>query len=165
MMKLEIAIIEREIAALLAANPELVDDEALRIDMIEGETDTFKVLSKLVRQVGETEAMNEGIDEYREKLRSRQIRLIRRIDALRSLIFRLMSIANIRKAQLPEATLSIKASPRKVIITDEEKIPEPFWRVIREVNKALINSTLKNNESVPGCELSNSEDTLSIRTN
>lgn len=163
-MKLEIAIVEREIAALLAANPELAEDEVLRIDMIAGETDAFHVLSKLVQQEGETQAAINGIDEYREKLRDRQIRFIHRVDALRSLIFRLMTIADIRKAQLPEATLSIKASPRRVIVTDEKLIPEGFWRVSREIDKALINSTLKNGEAVSGTELSNAEDILSIRT-
>ena len=163
-MKLELAIVEKEIAALLAANPELAEDEALRVDMIEGETDAFKVLSKLVQQLGETKALVEGLTNYQQELITRAHRFDRRFIAIRSLIFRLMTIANIRKAQLPEATLSIKASPRKVIVTDEKLIPEGFWRVHREIDKAGISTALKNNMNVPGAELSNSEDTLSIRT-
>src|SRR3990167_6910226 len=139
-MRLDLAIVEKEIAVLLAANPELAEDEALRLDMIEGETEAFRVLSKLVRQIGETESTIAGLDNYINQLEARKERFEHRKHVFRALIFRLMSIADIRKAQLPEATLSIKASARKVIITDETQIPEPFWRVIREINKALINS-------------------------
>ena len=44
----DVRVLEAELASLLAAYPELADDEDLRRDTIEGETDAFAVLGRLV---------------------------------------------------------------------------------------------------------------------
>ena len=101
-------VFEREIANLLVAYPELADDEVLRHDMLEGSTDLFDGLSRLVRQIGETEALAAGNADYVMALKARNARLERRTEAFRRLIFKLMEAASLRKAELASATLSIR---------------------------------------------------------
>ena len=113
-------VFEREIANLLVAYPELADDEVLRHDMLEGSTDLFDGLSRLVRQIGETEALAAGNADYVMALKARNARLERRTEAFRRLIFKLMEAASLRKAELASATLSIRAGTPKVVVTDEE---------------------------------------------
>jgi hypothetical protein len=75
-----------------------------------------------------------------------------------------MEAAGLRKAVLPEATLSIRPSPQAVRIIHPEFIPEEFWRVKREPNVSQIKAALKVGLDVPGASLSNAADTLAILT-
>src|SRR6185312_7270998 len=107
-MRLDPAFAQQEIANLLLAHPELQEDEVLRADCIEGETSAFEFLSKIVRLIGDNEALAKSTADYIEELRARKDRLTRRQYALRSLIFKVMTAGNLPKAELPEATLSIR---------------------------------------------------------
>jgi hypothetical protein len=155
--------IRRHVDFLLAAYPELGEDEALRHDMIDGETDAFNFLSMLTRKIGESKALAEGTEEYAQELRERTARIGRRIDAYRHLAFRVMESANLKKAELPEATLSIRNGTPKVIIGDESALPDNCIRVKREPDKTAIKELLTQGKEVPGAALSNAEPSLSIR--
>jgi hypothetical protein len=155
--------IEHEIANLILLYPELEDDEQLRADMVEGQTSTFEFLSMLVRRIGETEATAAGTAEYMKELAERRARLGRRIEAFRTLAFKLMQAANIKKAELPEATLSIRNGTPKVIISDETAIPDGYYRLKREPDKTSIKAALASGLDVPGAVMSNAEPTISIR--
>jgi len=159
---LDPAIVQRQILDLLAANPELHEDEVLRSDMIEGETNAFEFLRELVRRIGSTQATANGTAEYIHELQERKARLDRREASLRKLAFNVMTTAELRKAELPEATLSVRNGQAKVIITDEQQIPPEFFRVKKEPDKIAIKAAIQAHEHVPGCVLSNSEPTLAI---
>lgn len=154
--------IKRTIEFLLAAYPEMGEDEALRIGMIEGETDAFEFLSKLTRKIGEAKALTEGTDLYIKELRERTARVDRRIEGLRFLAFKVMEAADLKKAELPEATLSIRNGVPKVVITDEAALPDILCRIKREPDKTKIKELLERGP-VNGAVLSNAEPTLSIR--
>ena len=152
-----------EITALLLAWPELEEDEILRADMIEGETQAFAFLSHIVRKIGSNKALLEGTVAYVGELQERIARLDRRDHALRSLIHKIMDAAELRKAELPEATVSIRAGTPKVVIVNEHEIPRDFLRVKTEPDKTRIKAALQAHENVPGAALSNAEPTLAIR--
>lgn len=153
-----------EITALLLAHPELDEDEVLRADSIEGQTGAFEFLSKIVRLIGATQAIASGTADYIGELHERKARLERREMALRSLIFKVMNTAELKKAELPEATLSIRAGVSKVVIVNEKEIPADFLRVKTEPDKTRIKAALVAHEYVPGAALSNAEPTLAILT-
>lgn len=155
--------VQDEITALLLQFPELDEDEILRSDMIEGETQAFAFLSQIVRKIGSNKAMIEGTNAYVGELQERVARLDRRDHALRVLIQKIMNAADIRKAELPEATVSIRAGTPKVVIVNEHEIPRDFLRVKTEPDKTRIKAALQAHEHVPGCVLSNAEPTLAIR--
>lgn len=161
--RFDLTLIEREIASLLALCPELAEDESLRVDMIEGETNAFDMLASLVRRIGETEAHVEGITAYCASLKERKARLERRAEALRAGILRLMAAADMRKAELAIATLSRTRTAPKVIITDESIIPEDCWRVRSEPDLAIIRDRLRTAGEVPGAVMGNGGESLTIR--
>ena len=50
MSRIDLATLEREVASLFEAYPELAEDEDLRAGMLEGSTDVMDVLARLVAQ-------------------------------------------------------------------------------------------------------------------
>jgi hypothetical protein len=164
MKNLDLKYIQDEITALLLAHPELDEDEVLRRDSIEGETGAFEFLSEIVRKIGATAAIASGTADYIGELQERKQRLDRREYALRALIFKVMNTAEIKKVELPEATLSIRSGVPKVVIVNEHELPIEFMRIKKEPDKSLIKAALVANQNVYGAVLSNSEAVLSIRT-
>jgi|SRR5215472_11917694 len=162
--RLDVVLMQQAITELLLAHPELEEDEVLRADTIEGETETFTLLSKLVRLVGQAKVLELGTAAYIAELQSRKARFERRQDALRGLVLKLMNTAELTKMELPEATLSIRAGTPKVVIVDETQIPEEYCRVKIEPDKIKIKAALITTGSVPGAMLSNAEPVLAILT-
>jgi hypothetical protein len=162
MKTLDTKTVQDEITALLLAYPELEEDEVLRADTIEGQTGTFEFLSGIVRKIGSTRALADGTDDYIRELKERVARLDRREHALRSLINKVMNTAELRKAELAEATISISAGRPKVVIVNEQEIPRDFLRIKTEPDKTKIGAALSAHEHVPGCALSNAEPVLRI---
>lgn len=160
--RLDVQTVQAHIAELLAAHPELEEDEILRADMIQGETDAFEILADLVRLVADSKVMELGTDLYLAELRSRRDRFERRGEALRELILKVMNTAQLKKAELPEATLSIRQGSQKVVIVDEAEIPPDYLRVKTEPDKTKIKAVLAMRMHVPGCALSNAEPVLAI---
>lgn len=163
MNPLDAARVTLEIERLLAEYPELAEDEALRADMIEGSTDAFAVLSEIAKAMADAKAMSMAISDNIDALAERAARYDRRGKAMRALAQRIMEAANIRKAELPEATLSIRAVAPSLVITDEASLPDWAWRVKREPDKAVIKERMKAGDFVPGAEMSNGGSTLSVR--
>jgi hypothetical protein len=106
--------------------------------------------------------MQKAIGERVTELRGRQARFERREEFCRKLLMRIMDAAALRKAVLPEATLSIRPGAAAVRITAEDFIPAQFWRVWREPDLSAIKSALKAGTDVPGTVLTNGADTLAI---
>jgi len=162
-MTLNVAQVQAEISGLLAAHPELLEDEVLREDMVQGSTSAFELLSELVRKIGATQAIASGTADYIGELQQRKARLERREHALRGFIMKIMQTADLKRAELPEATLSIRQGTPKVIIYNENEITPDFLRQRTEVDKSKIRAALIAGEFVPGASLSNAEPSLMVR--
>lgn len=161
-MKLDLKVVRDQITNLLAVNPELEEDDILRADMIEGETEAFEFLRQLVHTIGDAEAKRDGLKKYIDLLDQREGRLGRRIMVLRNFAKLVMESTNLRKVELAEATLSIRNGPPRVVITNEHEIPDEFWRIKREPDKTKIKTTIQSGNHVNGAALSNGEPSLSI---
>lgn len=165
MKRLDPQHIQSQIHALLAKYPELAEDETLRLDMIEAETDAKTLLEYLVRRMAEADSYDTSIGLYIKELSARRSRMNRRSEAARELMFKILEAAELKNIELPEATLSIRNGVPKVIVTDESALPEQFVKVERTVKKSEIAKSIKDGNSVAGAELSNAEPVLSIRMN
>lgn len=163
MKNLDLHYVQQEIADLLIAHPELDEDEVLRTDSVEGETSAFEFLAGIVRKIGATQALSNGTADYIGELHERKARLERREHALRSLIFKVMNSAELKKVELPEATLTVRNGVPKVIIVNQHEIPSEFFRVVKEPDKTRIKAAITAGEHVPGTALSNAEPALAIR--
>ena len=153
--------LRQQIDALLIAFPELQEDEILRADTFEAETNIDAILEKLVSLAGDAEAMVEAIKIRAGALSDRKGRFERRKDAMRALIQKIMDKAQITKRQLPEATLSISFRKPSIIVTDEAALPDEYTRTVRIPDMKKINSA----ETPPaGCSLSNGKHVLTVRS-
>ena len=162
-MRLDPAVIRHQVDGLLAAYPELVEDEVLRLDMIEGSTDLVEFVRRSERQRQDASALTEAIAMNVDALRARAARFERREQAIRDLMFRMLELAHLKKLEMPEATVSVRVGVPKVIVTDEAALPDEFCRIKREPDKGKIKAALAELKPVPGATLSNAEDTLAIR--
>lgn len=161
-MRFDIAFLRRQVDALLEIYPELSDDTALLADTLEGETDVIDVLRHLVRQAQETKANAEGLGEYTKELSGRKARLERRVDSLRALIMNVMEAASLPKANLPEATLSIRAGSAKRVVDDVTMLPDRFVKLERKADATALKDAGLDAE-IPGTHVSNGAPSLTVR--
>lgn len=149
--------------ALIMEYPELAEDEQLLADTIEGETNVHEMLERLLSKVRSAECMQEAIASRIEQLKQRKNAFELREQYTRKLMHRIMDAAGQRKAVLTEGTLSVRATPPAVVITNQEAIPDEFMRhPPPEPDRTRIKAAIKAGEHVPGCELSNAADTMAI---
>lgn len=159
----DVANLEAHIHELFTAYPELAEDDELRADMLEGETDLHSVLSRLVNIERDADSMAKAIAERVRDLGARKARSEKRKDAMRALMLRIMKAAGTTRAQLPEATVSISKGRDSVDITDDKKLPRWAYEVVRKPDKKAIMERLAANKNVPGAALVTGGDTVSVR--
>ena len=161
---IDAAYTSKAIDAMLAAYPELMEDEETRLDTIEGETDFKSLMSRLVRLRSEREALAEGLNLYIKALTERRDRLSRGSDGLKGLMLRLMATACVPKLELPEATIRVSDGRKSVSITDIDALPQGTFTTERKPDKAAIKAMLEAGEDIPGAALVSGENTLTVRT-
>lgn len=159
----DVANLETMLAELIAAYPELEEDEELRADMLEGETDLHRLLSRLINNERDADALAKAIAGRISDLQARKARAERRKEAMRSLMFRLMKAAALPKLVLPEATLSVGKKAATVEIVDEDALPENVVRITRAPDKKAIADLLKAGEEVPGAKMGEPGESLTVR--
>ncbi|UYT54129.1 siphovirus Gp157 family protein [Brucella sp. MAB-22] len=159
----DVTVLEREFADLVAAYPELAEDEELRADTIEGETDAYRVLGKIVAIERDANSMMLAIGERAKELAARKERYARRKDAMRALLLRLLKAADLTKVSLPEATVSIGKGRAGVEIVDESLLPDNVVKLKREPDKTAIKAALDAGEDVPGAVLQEGQPSVTVR--
>jgi phage host-nuclease inhibitor protein Gam len=153
----------RDLTALLAAHPELEEDEVLRMDMAEGQTNAMEMLDELIRVERDARSLQDAIADEMDRLNKRLQRFVDRQRLVRKYMMQLMDAAGLKKVERPAATVSIAAGRPKVVITDETLLGEKFVRIKREPNKeAILKALLSHENGVFGATLSNSEPTIRI---
>ncbi len=164
-IKLDAEFVRRQIGQLLFNHEELKDDEDLRADAIEGETDAHKVLDRIVAAIHGADAEDSGLGGRLKTLDARRQRARNRKTALRRTAQEIMDAAGMKKLVLTEATLSMKAVPPGVVITDETLLPDDCLRFpAPEPNKTAIKERLDRGEEVPGACFGNGGQSLAIRS-
>lgn len=158
--------LSKEIAAAKALKSALegFDDETIR-DTLEGETGLHEAIAKVMGLIREDEVLIAGISEIEKSLSSRKSRLEARVERLRGAIEEGMRVGELKKLQLPEATLSLREIQPKVIVQDETQIPAEYFdpQPPKLNKKALNDAVLRDNVLVSGVTLSNKTTSLSIR--
>jgi hypothetical protein len=160
---LDPVFVRAQIDALRVAYPQIENEEDQWLLTLESETDVVELLTVAVDRLQDARALINGIGQRISELKVRQDRFDQRCEAMRSLAFKVMTWAEVKKLELAEATLSIRAGQPKVIITDEAALPIDCVRIKREPDKAAIKEHFARGDSVPGAELSNAEPTLAVR--
>ena len=158
--------IQGEAARSLLANIRDVigDDEEMAATAVEGETSLLEVISNAVDRTEELKAHREAIETRIKDLQTRRDRFEEQEGRIKAAVHVAMSMAELRKIELPQATLSVRAVPPKAEITDEALLPSKFWKPQDpKLDKKAVLDALKSKEFVPGAALSNGSETLSVR--
>lgn|SRR5574341_2649815 len=163
-LRIELDELKRSIDALILQYPELADDEQLRADMFEGETDLNGVLAKLVDMSNEAASMAEAIKLRTADLSARRARYDHKEDALRSMILAIMERAGLSKVTLTEATLSVSHRKPAPVIADETALPEECRKLVWKPDMAIIKAWCEAGNIPDGVAMSNGSTSLTIRT-
>lgn len=158
-------VVKLQVNNLRVLYPDLLEDEEAWLLALESETDLDIILRQLVRAIDDAAAIEHGTKERLLILEARKDRYSRKQKALRELIFKLMSGADITKREYPEATLSIGKGQQQLIgDVDAKQLPDEFCKITRQPDRTRIKAALKAGEAVSGFELTNAQPQLTIRT-
>jgi hypothetical protein len=147
---------------LLELEPDL--DEVTLADTLEGMTNLNEAIAELVRSALIDAAYAGGLKGRIDEMKQRLARLEARSAKKRQLALETMEAAGLPTIIAPDFTVTLKACPPSVRVTDEQSIPEWFWipQPARLDKRALI-ETLKAGTFVSGAELANPQNTISVR--
>lgn len=157
--------IEADIARSLLANIRDVigDDEEMAADAVEGETNLIEVIEAAIARIAELEGFEASIKAHMASLRERKDRFGKQADMLRQAVLVAMGMADLKKIELPGATVSRKSVPPKAEIISGADIPAKFWKPADPtLDLKAVLAALKAKEQVPGAVLSNGGETLAI---
>ena len=154
----------RQREALIAFDPNLLTDEVALHDTLEGIADAGDFIAFWCRKAREDEAMATGLSTMLADMQMRKQRLLARAEKQRDIAMCLMDAIGETKIVRPDLTISVNAGRQKVLVTDENALPNAYVRIKREPNKLAILEALEQGELVPGATLSNRTSTLTIRT-
>lgn len=157
------ALAEAKVAASLIEEYRSMLDEGDKIDLIEGQTGVLEMIDALIYDMTVDRAHIAGIDDVIDMLSERRVRLEVRHAKRRDLLLRIMQIIEMRSLERPMATVSVRSSPPRVLILDEEALPTDMLRVKATPDKAKIGEHLKAGGSVPGAVLTNREDYVQLK--
>lgn len=152
-------------ARLREDDPELMQDERLFADMLEGETgDAMEVLDRVIRASIVAASFAKEATERAGAIAERATRYRLRADALRGCAFAALTALELPKREQPDFTASVRAGQPNVFIEDEAAVPDPLCRVTRTPDKTLIRAALKGGSTVAGAVLLAGIPSLSVRT-
>jgi hypothetical protein len=153
-----------QVSAVAAAlHDALSDDERAYLDTLEGETDLFELCRRLLEQIETDEGLQAALKEQVEARKLRSDRAGERVKHNREAIMALLQCAGLDKLALPEATLSVRGVSPKPIVTDEAAVPETLCRIKRTPDMAAIRAEVEAGRAVPGVQLDNGGQALTIR--
>lgn len=163
-LQADTATVKAQITNLLAAYPELAEDDDLRADMFEGETDLEKIVTRCLSDRQDAETMAAAVKARIGDLSERMKRYERKSAAMKSLILDMMATADLPKLELAEATLSLRDPVPSVNVLDVDELPQGFFKLEKRADKTAIKKSILAGDPIPGAELQLGDQTLTIRT-
>lgn len=161
----DIEKVRSEIIALIAANPELAEDEILREDMLDGCTDLDELKERLGFQMivikGQRVATQFYIDHYEKKDAAYE----RGEEALKAIAGRLQDAAGLPRLKTVSGTFYTTTQNPKPVVLNEDALPEECFSVERWPSMTKIKEWIKaNNGQLPaGVAMSNGGRSIAFR--
>jgi hypothetical protein len=152
-----------EIDRLLEDFPELQDDDALKLDMIEGETDALEIAARLTRLHVRAKHMVDAVKAEKAALATRQERYAHQAERASQSLQTLLNAIGERKLELGPGTVSLRKSPDSVVVRDVDELPQGYFKVTRQADKAAIKAAIKGGDTIPGAELVTGGETIAVR--
>lgn len=163
----EIKLAKAQIGNVLEALAHFLsdDDEALKLDMLEGETSLNEIVSALLAANEDDEGTMANLDAQIDVRAARKERLGNRIEARKKAIGSLMDCARVTKLPLPEATLSLRTLQPRPKVVDVNELPIGFYadKVVRQANLEAIKDAVERGATIPGVVMTNGGSSLTVR--
>lgn len=125
------------------------DDDDLFMDMMEGESDLFTLVSRIHEQIARDHEMLAGIKERKATISERESRIKSRASASKTAIGALMRAGGITKLELPEVTYSVRDGRAGIEIVDSDAVPDEFCTFKKVPVKSKINESFDPNGPLP----------------
>ena len=147
---MNIQIQTQEIARIADALQQMCgDDERLYVDMLEGETDLHKLVTRIHNGIANDLGMIAGIKMRQGDLADRRSRFEARVEAQRGAVISLLQAGKVNKLELPEATYSLRDGKPKLTIADDDAVPAEYQRTKVETDKTAINEAFADMFDLP----------------
>jgi hypothetical protein len=148
---------------LLERIPE-IDDETVR-DTLEGITDLHEMIAAVIRSALVDEALHVGLRFRVDDMKERLSRLELRATKKRQLALEAMTEVGLTKLEQPDFTASARAGTPALVVVAEEQIPETYWlQQPPKLDRQTVLAELKRGIEIPGTQMSNPKQVLSVRT-
>lgn len=146
-----------------------VDDESSDL-AVESETSLVEAVQAAYDAIAEAEAFIDALKMRRDGISTRIAVLEARAGRVRDEIATAIDIAGVKHVRLAEGTIYPALTPPKVEVTDEEAIPDRFWKTetTRKLDKVALTKALKAGELNGmniGAVLGNGRRTIAMRKN
>jgi len=102
------------------------DDEQLKLDVLEGETDLFEWTRFLLEKNEEDEGMVSALKGQISARQKRKSAAEGRIKRRREALLALLECAKLKKLKLPEATLSVSTTAARLAVNDPDAVPDEY---------------------------------------
>lgn len=103
-------------------------DERLLVDMVDGETDAFDLVRKLLNEMEIDDGIQAALTEQMANRKDRRDRSEARNEKRREAIAAIMACVGIDKLPLAEATVSLRTLPAKIAINNAAAVPEEYTK-------------------------------------
>lgn len=141
-----------------------IDDETLA-DTLEGLSSLPEALAAVVRSYLDDLSLAAALGMRIEDMQERLARFEARAEKKRALVTQVMERAEFKKLQEPDFTVSLRAVPPGLLVSDEGQIPEGYWKPQPpKLDKKGLLASLNAGQVIPGAALGNGSVTISVRT-
>lgn len=141
------------------------DDERLFADMLAGESDIDRIMTRLNEQLARDEELVVGITARQANIADRKKRINDRIAATKAAMGQFLRAGKLPKIELPEATISVRDGKPSLRIVDPAAVPAEYQRIKSEPDKTAINEAFAGTETLPNWLTSEpARDVVSVRT-
>ena len=148
---------------LKAAYPEV--DERTLLDTLEGLSSLPEMLCAVIRSYLEDLSLAAALGQRISDMQERLARFEARAEKKRALVTQVMERADLKKLQEPDFTVSLRAVPPGLVVSDEAQIPADYWKPQpAKLDRKGLLASLNTGQVVPGATLGNGGTTISVRT-
>ena len=162
--------LRRELAEHEALRAELkavfadIDDETLR-DTLEGLSSLPEAIAAVIQAYMEDLTLAAALGMRISDMQQRLARFEARAERKRVLVTQVMERTEFKKLQEPDFTVSLRAVPPALVVSDETAIPTDYWKPLPpKLDKKSLIASLNAGQVVPGAALGNGGTTISVRT-
>lgn len=146
----------------------LADDHDLPIDIPKDLPEEVEVvkseLVKLGRAAREAEYLANMARGMARDTTERARRFETRVDQIKGVMMAALDVMGVNKIEAPDMTVSLRAGSLVAIVTDDNKIPDQYWKTTRSLNKSALADDLKAGTVIEGAMLSIGFPSVTIRS-